>query len=379
MEQTELSLTDTGREEAGRQLLNEINQIGEQAVYECGIRFKRIRDEHTHPKDMKWIDFCLRGCTWKKSQIYNSIKYAENVQMINISTTVEKLPSEGQLRPLSKLKSIEDKREVWEEVSNNGGKPTAEKVEKAVERKLMTSGHKKTKKGKPTKISFNPTTEKVDWARWTWNPVVGCKHGCTYCYARDFARRQKWDFEKPELFMHRLAAPKNSGIPKGMENVSGIRNVFTVSMGDLFGEWVPDNWIQKVMNAVNDNPQWNYIFLTKNPKRLKSFEWPDHAWAGTTVDCQDRVTQAEEAFRDLKAKTRFVSVEPFNEPIRFNHLEYFNWLIIGGRSRTTRMPEFQPEWKWVIALLQQAIEAGCQVYKKPNLPLEIKEFPGEKE
>ena len=376
MEQTAISLIDTERVQTGKQLLNEINQIGEQAIYECGLRFRQIKDG-AHPRDIKWIDFCLQGCSWKRSRIYQSIEYVEIVDQIGLSTMVEKIPTERNLRPLAKLKSDEDKREVWEEISGNGGKPTAEKVEKAVARKLMTSGHKKTKQGKPTKLSFNPTTEKVDWARWTWNPVRGCKHGCAYCYARDFAKRQGWIFEKPELIMHRLAAPKNSGIPKGMENLPGIRNVFVVSMGDLFGEWVPDDWIQKVLNAANDNPQWNYIFLTKNPSRLCNYEWPDHAWVGTTVDCQKRVFPAEEAFRDLDAKFKFVSVEPFLESIHFNHLEYFDWLIIGGCSRTTKMPEYQPDWKWVVSLLQQAIEARCQVYRKPNLPFEIKEFPGD--
>lgn len=29
----------------------------------------------------------------------------------------------------------------------------------------------------------------IEWADMTWNPVVGCKHGCEYCYARRIAKR----------------------------------------------------------------------------------------------------------------------------------------------------------------------------------------------
>ena len=30
---------------------------------------------------------------------------------------------------------------------------------------------------------------KIDWADMTWNPLTGCYHGCTYCYARKIAER----------------------------------------------------------------------------------------------------------------------------------------------------------------------------------------------
>jgi hypothetical protein len=37
----------------------------------------------------------------------------------------------------------------------------------------------------PPRSVFNETNESIEWARWTWNPITGCKHGCKYCYARD--------------------------------------------------------------------------------------------------------------------------------------------------------------------------------------------------
>jgi ParB-like chromosome segregation protein Spo0J len=32
-------------------------------------------------------------------------------------------------------------------------------------------------------------TDNIEWAQWSWNPVTGCLHNCSYCYARDIASR----------------------------------------------------------------------------------------------------------------------------------------------------------------------------------------------
>jgi protein gp37 len=366
--QTELTVS---KEQEGMQLLDEVKQIGRQAIYECGKRFIQIREKKLYPMGDKFISFCIKNCDFEKAQIYRSIDAAKHIDLLAIShETPERI-----LRPLKQLPTEKAKISVWTEISDNGNTPTTERVEKAVTHWIMTQGHVKTKKGKPTKIAFNPTSEKVDWAVWTWNPVFGCKHGCQYCYAAEFAKRQNRNFTKPDLIMHQLAAPKNSGIPKGKEDMPGIHNVFVCSMADLFGEWVPDDWIQKVFNACRDNPQWTYIFLTKNPERLSDFEWADNWWVGTTVDDQSRVDRAEKAFKDVQAKVKFVSLEPFNERITFNHLEYFNWVIIGGQSKTSKIKAFQPESRWVERVVYQARKADCQIYFKPNLEYAPKEYP----
>jgi protein gp37 len=239
------------------------------------------------------------------------------------------------------------------------------------------------KNSNPTKSVFNETNENIEWARWTWNPVTGCKHGCEYCYARDIANRFPENFPKgfePDFRPERLAAPKNTKLPKNP--TLRDKGVFVCSMADLFGEWVPQEWIDRVLEVVKDAPQWNFLFLTKNPQRLTTVDWPKNAWVGATVDVQARVKPTEEAFKKIKATVKFVSCEPLLEPLKFSksskglyQLKLFDWVIIGSQSKTTKLPANQPDRNWVFTLITQAYGSGCKVYCKPNLTAGIKEYP----
>jgi protein gp37 len=229
---------------------------------------------------------------------------------------------------------------------------------------------------KSATAKFNETNENIEWAPFSWNPLTGCKHGCDYCYARDIAERFPDTFPlgfEPNFLPERLTAPKNTKVPES--NAPGSRGVFVCSMADLFGEWVPREQIDAVLTAVAESPQWTYIFLTKNPKRLGEFVWPFNAWVGATVDTQARVAPTEKAFENLNAPVKFVSCEPLLERVSFSHISIFDWLIIGGRSQTSTGPEFQPDWEWVEHLMSQARGGKIRVYWKPNLTVRPKEFP----
>ena len=252
-------------------------------------------------------------------------------------------------------------------------KKAAKKEKKETNIEEAPSAGEKTEARVPV---FNRTTESIEWASWTWNPVTGCEHGCRYCYARTMAHRFKKIFPNgfaPTFYPERLAAPANTKVPKS--NHTGDRSVFVVSMGDLFGDWVQQEWIDQVLDVVRNQKQWNYLFLTKNPKRLVDIDWPNNSWVGTTVDCQARVKPAEDAFEKIKASVKFVSCEPLNEELQFERLDLFDWVIIGARSQTSGAPAMQPEPGWVRSLIGQAWAAGCQVYCKPNLKAGIKEYP----
>lgn len=216
--------------------------------------------------------------------------------------------------------------------------------------------------------------DSIEWAQWSWNPVTGCKHDCPYCYARDIALGERMNKAglypngwEPTFRSQSLNAPKATKVPPGADKDARLRNVFTCSMADLFGRWVPVEWINAVMLAVRGNPQWSFLFLTKFPQRFAEIEIPSNAWMGTTVDMQARVANAEKAFAKLTRGVRWLSVEPMIEPIRLERPDLFNWVVIGGASRSDRTPAWQPPYRWIESLVRQCDDAGVPVYMKSNL------------
>lgn len=101
----------------------------------------------------------------------------------------------------------------------------------------------------------------IEWAQWSWNPSTGCQHDCPYCYARDIATSGRVAkafpnrFE-PTLKPRSLLTPRNMQVPRealpdlvsGTHGDTRYRNVFTGSMADIFGRWVPEEWIEAVLS-----------------------------------------------------------------------------------------------------------------------------------
>jgi protein gp37 len=159
----------------------------------------------------------------------------------------------------------------------------------------------------------------------------------------------------------------------------GRQNVFVCSMADLFGKWVPVKWINAVLGQIRNNPQWNFLLLTKFPIRMAEFDYPPNVWLGTSVDHQWSVDRAEKAFVKIK-KSGFTGVcwlscEPMMERLTFSSLDMFDWVVIGGASKSTQTTEFKPPREWVNHLEYQARMSGCFVYEKTNLLERIREYP----
>jgi protein gp37 len=249
---------------------------------------------------------------------------------------------------------------------------------------------------------------KIEWCKnkdggqgKTWNPVTGCTKispGCQNCYAERMAKRLRgrcgYDTEKPfKVTLHpdRLEEPLHWRKPS---------TVFVCSMGDLFHEDVPFDYIDRVFKRINGSPQHDFLILTKRPERMREYfarsmkflcaacqgtgcsycldhgyqNWEmkpySNVWLGVTAENQEMADERIPILLQIPAAVRFVSVEPMLGPINLRKWLFYQmrctkckdtgwvtglerpcqWCNPGGEFRSSVSPaeRFKPKLDWVI-------------------------------
>lgn len=281
---------------------------------------------------------------------------------------------------------------------------------------------------------------KIDWCDSTWNPVTGCLHGCEYCYARKIAKRFEGGCEfsahgkflsdhneiihvvdDPGKMMNRRKAAYPFGFSPTLRrdrldipvHWTNPRNIFVCSMADLFGSWVPDEWIQEVFAASEKAPQHRYLFLTKNPTRFGKINGWDHRytysytkknmWFGTSITKTLDLTNIREL--PCGSANTFISIEPIIERIdlesimppldakwKCSYCDHYavsystkcracgkvggysasfrmkpmNWIIVGAETGN-RKNKTIPQKEWIDHIAKTARNRGIPVFMKESL------------
>lgn len=153
----------------------------------------------------------------------------------------------------------------------------------------------------------------------TWNPVTGCMHGCVYCWARRYAERLSKMGVKP--YAEKGFRP--AFIPERFrKRFSKNSFIFVSDMGDLFGDWVPREWINRVLSKIRESSQTYFLLLTKNPKRYLSISLPNNVVAGATIESNRNYpnlskappqTERIEAMKKLHHVYKALVIEPILE------------------------------------------------------------------
>lgn len=279
----------------------------------------------------------------------------------------------------------------------------------------------------------------IEWTDATWNPVVGCSvvsPGCTNCYAMKMAARIEHMAEAtlPQGAVSHYAGttkPSNGGavwtgkVAPAPDNLflkplswKRPRRIFVNSMGDLFHESIPDEWIDSAFAVMALTPQHTYQVLTKRAARMRAYmldgasnragvvlgrawselgrpslskynhgnitqrPWPlPNVWLGVSTERQQEAEERIPLLLKTPAAVRFISAEPLLGPIdligtlaRFQDdpiakrqcavglgRQLIDWVIVGGESGPGARP-MHPEW--ARALRDQCAAAGVSFFFK---------------
>ena len=272
---------------------------------------------------------------------------------------------------------------------------------------------------------------KIEWATKVWNPITGCTKisgGCQNCWAFRMSKRLAGRYGYPKdnpfavtLRPERLEEPLHWKKPQ---------RIFVCSMGDLFHENVPDDFIDEVFATMFLSPQHIFLVLTKRAKRMKKYmdlktdnreesigekirnrtrgnhsgliELPfNNIYIGVSVEDQKTADERIPLLLQTTAVNRFVSYEPALGLVNFRNYLYhddcydfdcdslacsmtsigraLDWLIMGAEtSHGSR--NMHPDWARKVR--DDCKAAGVaffmkQMSKKASIPedLMIKESP----
>jgi protein gp37 len=214
-----------------------------------------------------------------------------------------------------------------------------------------------------------PGATAIEWTDATWNPVTGCTKisaGCDNCYAERFAERFRGTPGHPfengfdlTLRPERLKQPLLWRRP---------RMIFVNSMSDLFHKEIPDQFISKVFDTMEQASWHTFQVLTKRSSLMRKFlrkrygdqRGPVHMWFGVSIEDGTKLSRIQH-LQETPAGIRFLSIEPLIGPVGELDLTGIDWVIVGGESGPRARPMKE---QWVRDIRDQCIAAGVAFFFK---------------
>ncbi|MGB8686067.1 MAG: DUF5131 family protein [Microcoleus sp.] len=251
---------------------------------------------------------------------------------------------------------------------------------------------------------------KIEWTDITSNPIHliredgsngghWCRKvsaGCSRCYAEEQNQSNYFKFASKLPYTGKV--PQNlifdEKVMKKLIDMRSPKKIFLCSMTDLFGEWVPDEWIDKAFAYMAIAKQHTFQILTKRPERMKEYitdphtpfrvarqidcvnvvltsesiqlpiEWPlKNCWKGVSVENQKAANDRIPLLLATPASVRFLSCEPLLESIDiYDELRSgINWAIIGGESGSGARP---CDVNWIRSIVKQCQLTNVSVFVK---------------
>ena len=198
---------------------------------------------------------------------------------------------------------------------------------------------------------------KIEWARHTWSPWIGCQKvspACDNCYAEALNKRAGGGNWGPGAPRRRTSEAYWKQLPKWNRQAiaAGERPFVFPSMCDPFDNAVDPSWRRDFFDAMRAAPQLVFLLLTKRIGNAIDMTdaaggWPPNAAAGITVINQaeyDRDRLKLHALKVLRPQPLFTfgSFEPLLGPIIIDRFAP-DWIIVGGESGP-KAREMDADW-----------------------------------
>lgn len=224
--------------------------------------------------------------------------------------------------------------------------------------------------------------------------------GCAHCYSEDIndsdyfhGNHLKYEGQPPVLKLREDIIDK-------WQRQTKPRKHFVMSMSDVFGEWVPQSWIFRMLDGMRAAPRQTFQVLTKRADVmlrevtawLKSRELsrvPSNIWLGFSVENQHFANERIPLLLQIPCDVRFLSVEPLLGDVDLSPwLDAFGpengalpcdecgsldecdhdlgpaivaWVIVGGESGADARPTFVER---VRKIVRDCVRFGIALFTK---------------
>lgn len=202
----------------------------------------------------------------------------------------------------------------------------------------------------------------IEWADYTWNPIIGCDYGCEWCYAKKIARRFKMikEWTKPEFREYMIAAPAKIKTPS---------IIFTGSMAGIRSEGVELFWLMMMERAMEETPMHTYMILEKRPNLFNEFFNGENIYIGTSIEYTSSGKKRIEELRSVSTRSKkFVSIEPLMGDVSSIDFSFADLVIVGAMTGPKANTEL-PLRSWIDGIKHP------NIFFKENIRLYYPELP----